>query len=186
MKKSLLILGATAAFGLLASCLNSVAADPEPTPGSTEKHLTKAERKQADLEKYDVNKDGKLEKDERAARKADREAEKEAALLAKYDANHNGTLDPVEEAALKADKEKAAAKHAAHKAEKEAALLAKYDANHNGKLDPEEEALVQADKDRAAAEHAARPKRKRPRGRPDFSIPPVLRAPVQAGAFLRG
>ncbi len=50
------------------------------------------------LEKFDANKDGKLEPDELAAAKA---AMKEK-LLAKFDTNHNGTLDPDERAAMKA------------------------------------------------------------------------------------
>ncbi len=72
------------------------------------------------LEKYDKNKDGKLDEAETAAWKADIAAKAKAtkeANLAKYDLNKDGKLDDAEKAAMKADQE--TAKHAA-KAEKEA------------------------------------------------------------------
>jgi len=75
----------------------------------------------ASLEKYDADKDGQLNDEEKAKAK---EGAKEKAKhtreenLAKYDANKDGKLDEAEHAAKKADEEAA---KAAHKAEKDAA-----------------------------------------------------------------
>jgi hypothetical protein len=66
-----------------------------------------------DLAKYDVNKNGKLDPDELAARMEDRRKAFAARVspedLAKYDLNKNGQLDPEELAARDADRAKAAA-----------------------------------------------------------------------------
>lgn len=93
------------------------------------------------LAKYDTNHDGKLDDNERAALKADREKK----LLAKYDANHDGKLDDNERAAAKADRVKA-------REERHARLLAKYDVNHDGKLDPSELAAAKADRAKHSTE----------------------------------
>lgn len=57
------------------------------------------------LKKYDKDGDGKLNADEKAAWKADREAEKKA-LLEKYDKDGDGRLNEEEKAAAKADRAK--------------------------------------------------------------------------------
>lgn len=119
MKKSLFILGIAAAFGLGLPIVNQPVVAADTPSDTTNNKPTREEKRQADLEKYDTNNDGKLDKDERAARKADKEAEKQAKLLAKYDKNGNGKLDPDEEAAMKADQEKHAHKHPAKPASSE-------------------------------------------------------------------
>jgi hypothetical protein len=84
-----------------------------------EKKLTKNQ------EKYDADKDGKLNDEEKAAAKAaarEKAKETKEANLAKYDANKNGKLDDPERAQKKADEE--AAKEA-RKAERDAKKLAK-------------------------------------------------------------
>jgi Ca2+-binding EF-hand superfamily protein len=56
------------------------------------------------LEKYDTNKDGVLDANEKAAMKADFQAKREARkqeMLAKYDTNKDGKLDETERAAMK-------------------------------------------------------------------------------------
>ena len=58
------------------------------------------------LQKYDTNKDGKLDDTERAAMKADfaaKRAERKAAMLAKYDTNKDGKLDASERAVMRDD-----------------------------------------------------------------------------------
>ncbi len=79
-------------------------------------------------EQYDINKDGKIDEQEKAAMKADRAAKRQARLLAKYDANKNGQLDTEEEAKHQADlakrREQRAARKAAKEAEKAAAATA--------------------------------------------------------------
>ena len=51
------------------------------------------------MRKYDLNGDGKLDANERAAMQADR-----AARLKKYDTNRDGKLDANERAAMRADR----------------------------------------------------------------------------------
>lgn len=103
-------------------------------------------------EKYDLNKDGKLSKEERAAMKADqakakaeREAERTAAAeqraLKRFDKNKDGVLDADEKAAWEAAKAKQKDQYQKRRAEE----LEKYDANKDGKLDKQErEALEKA------------------------------------------
>ncbi len=76
--------------------------------GSTAVALAHGSHDKAELlQKYDTNKDGKLDDSERAQMKADfqakREAEK-AAMLQKYDTNKDGKLDDTERAAMRSDK----------------------------------------------------------------------------------
>ena len=75
-------------------------------------------------EQYDLNKDGKLDEQERVAMKAERAAKRHARMLAKYDINKNGQLDPAEQATCDADQEmrrlKAAERRKARAAEKAA------------------------------------------------------------------
>lgn len=68
------------------------------------------------LKKYDKDGDGKLNDEEKAAWKADREA-KHKADLEKYDTNKDGKLSPEEKAAMKADIEKQKEKKKEKKAE---------------------------------------------------------------------
>jgi molecular chaperone DnaK (HSP70) len=98
-----------------------------------------------DLVRYDTDKDGKLEKDERAAMKADDEkaraekkvvqadrkagqaAKAEAKKLAKYDKNQNGKLEDDELAVMKADEEK----HKAAAEKRKATIEARKQAKEN-------------------------------------------------------
>ncbi len=71
-------------------------------------------------EKYDADKDGKLNDAEKAKLKADAKEKREEVkkeVLEKYDANKNGKLDSDEKEKLHADRE---AEKAKHRAEKEA------------------------------------------------------------------
>jgi Ca2+-binding EF-hand superfamily protein len=74
-------------------------------------------------EKFDTNKDGKLDDSERAAMKAAMEAkrsQRKAEMLAKFDTNKDGKLDPAERAVMKQ--------------ETSAAAFKKLDANGDGVL----------------------------------------------------
>ncbi len=87
------------------------------------------------LEKYDANKDGKLDDTEKAAAKAGAAAKTKAtkeANLAKYDANKDGKLDETEKAAMKAD-------HDAAKATKKAERDAKKAEREANKADKDKE-----------------------------------------------
>ena len=66
-------------------------------------------------QKYDTNKDGKLDDGERAQLKADMQAKfaaKKAAMLAKYDINKDGKLDKTERAVMRNDRAEEAFKKA--------------------------------------------------------------------------
>ncbi len=66
------------------------------------------------LEKFDANKDGQLDEQEKAAMKAAREArhaEMKQKMLEKFDANKDGQLDEQEKAAMKAEFEARHGKH---------------------------------------------------------------------------
>jgi hypothetical protein len=118
MKKSVLILA-----GLGACCAGMLFM---PTPASagdaSEKSAVKTIPVTHRNEQYDLNKDGKLDEQERAAMKADRAAKRQARMLAKYDVNKNGKLDADEQAKCDADRaarrEKAAEQRKAKAAEK--------------------------------------------------------------------
>ena len=107
------------ALGLLALFSVTTFARADDTP-KEQKPPSKAA-----LEKYDANKDGKLDEAEAAAMKAAIAAKAKAtreANLAKYDANKDGKLDDSEKAAMKADHDAA---KAAAKAAREAKKAAK-------------------------------------------------------------
>lgn len=108
---------AAACATLAFTCTVSFAEDPKP------EHKEKGPSKAA-LEKYDANKDGKLDEAETTKMNADKEAAKQA-RLAKYDTNHDGKIDKDEKAVEDADKEKAKAEKEKAKAEKQAAKEAK-------------------------------------------------------------
>jgi Ca2+-binding EF-hand superfamily protein len=60
------------------------------------------------LQKYDTNKDGKLDDTEKAAMKADfqaKHAQKKAEMLAKFDTNKDGKLDDTEKAAMRDERQ---------------------------------------------------------------------------------
>ena len=84
-------------------------------------------------EKFDTNKDGKLDDSERAAMKAAMEAkrsQRKAEMLAKFDTNKDGKLDPAERAVMKQ--------------ERSASAFKKLDANGDGVLSPAEFAAAKA------------------------------------------
>ncbi|PYQ55163.1 MAG: hypothetical protein DMF78_03140 [Acidobacteria bacterium] len=54
------------------------------------------------LERYDTNHNGKIDPEERAAIKADREARR-AEILKKYDTDGDGKLSPAEREAMRKD-----------------------------------------------------------------------------------
>jgi Ca2+-binding EF-hand superfamily protein len=89
MKRTLVILLTICMSGLVA-----FAADTDKKEKRSRKTL---------LEKYDTNKDGKLDKSERQAMHKDRQAE----ALKKYDKNGDGKLDESERKAARADRRKA-------------------------------------------------------------------------------
>jgi Ca2+-binding EF-hand superfamily protein len=86
------------------------------------------------LEKYDANKNGVLDPEEKEAAKADREkfrAERKQRMLERFDANHDGVLDEAE----KAEARKAfGARREEHRRE----MLKKYDKDGDGTLSPSE------------------------------------------------
>ena len=87
MKKAVLIAVAISVTGLVTH-----AADNEKKPA----------RRENILEKYDKNKNGKLDPDEREALRKDREAER----IKRFDKNGDGKLDAQEEAAARAEMRK--------------------------------------------------------------------------------
>jgi Ca2+-binding EF-hand superfamily protein len=96
--------------------------------------------RQAILEKFDANKNGVLDPDEReAAREAGhaRMEERRQKMLERFDANKNGTLDPDEKEAARAEGK---ARHEKHRAE----MLEKFDADKDGTLEPEERKAARA------------------------------------------
>lgn len=80
---------------------------PEGKPGCRgPKHGDREARRAAFMEKFDTNKDGKIDEQEKEAIKAAfaaRKAEFEKKILEKYDTNKDGQLDEQEKAAAKAD-----------------------------------------------------------------------------------
>ncbi len=75
--------------------------------GTTAVALANGHDKAAVLQKYDTNKDGKLDDTERAQMKADFQAKRaaeKAAMLQKYDTNKDGKLDDTERAAMRSDR----------------------------------------------------------------------------------
>ena len=87
MKKAVLVAIAISVIGLVTH-----AADAEK----------KTVRRETILEKYDKNKNGKLDPDEREALRKDREAER----IKRFDKNGDGKLDAQEEAAARAEMRK--------------------------------------------------------------------------------
>ena len=119
--KHLLFLCLTACLGLIAATsLHAQSADPAANPApaaattsnattATSPETPKKQGRQPGpkmLEKYDTNKNGVLDPEEKAARKKDRAANKEERLK-KYDKNGDGKLDETEKASMKADRKAA-------------------------------------------------------------------------------
>jgi len=128
-------------------------------PGITqvaEQPAHKERLKAAILEKYDLNRNGVLDPEEREAWQKDRDAllqqlrdkmaAQRAAILQQYDTNHNGVLDPDEQEALQPDRK-------AKLEQLRAKILEKYDVNKNGILDPEEREALEKDRARLQALH---------------------------------
>ncbi len=89
------------------------------------------------LEKYDANKNGVLDPEERDAIKADRQqvrAERHQKMLDRFDANHDGQIDPAERQAMRQQSQ-------ARRQE----MLGKYDADGDGKLSPAEREAMRND-----------------------------------------
>jgi len=108
--------------GFLALALLAAPASARAEESTKEKPLTKNQQK------YDADKDGKLNDEEKAAAKAAAAAKAKQTRegnLAKYDANHDGKLDDEERAKKSADDQ---AVKAAAKAEREAKKVAKEEA----------------------------------------------------------
>jgi Ca2+-binding EF-hand superfamily protein len=103
-------------------------ADQNPNVASDPGCATKREGfKEKMLAKYDANKNGVLDADEKAKMRSDFQAkrtEKKAEILARFDTNKNGVLDPDEKAAMQD--------------ERATKLLAKLDTNGDGQLSVDE------------------------------------------------
>ncbi len=116
------------------------------------------------MEKFDANKDGQLDEQEKAAMKADfeaRRAEMQKKSLEKFDANKDGQLDEQEKEAMKAEfkgrrdgkghgprAHKGPRHHKGHGADKgdmHKHMMEKFDANKDGQLDEQEKAAMKAD-----------------------------------------
>lgn len=131
----------TSLFGAAILCMGAVA--------SAQQQGQRLNREQL-LEKYDKNKNGRIDADEREAIAADFAAQRQNApqgqrgpggpgrggrggfnfqeVLDKYDANKNGRLDDDEREKMMADRQ----------AERKKEFLDKYDSNKDGKLDDKE------------------------------------------------
>ena len=90
------------------------------------------------IDRFDADKDGKLNDKELSAMKS-KMAEMRKVKLEKFDKNKDGQLDDQEKAAMRDAKEQWQAKKADHKAKR----FEKMDLNHNGALDEEEFKKVQ-------------------------------------------
>ena len=121
MKKPHVLFAGCGLWCLTAAFVPTFASAADPAPAKEPKTIAVNHRN----EQYDVNKDGKIDEQERAVMKADRAEKKRTRLLAKYDANKNGQLEPEEEAQHQADlakrREQRAARKAAKEVEKQAA-----------------------------------------------------------------
>ena len=116
MKKTLIVLAGCGTWIMASVLLSTTASAGDKSANAEPKSCAVNHRN----EHYDVNKDGKLDEQERTAMKADRAAKRQARLIAKYDANKDGQLDTEEEAKHKADLEKRRAARAEKKKAKEA------------------------------------------------------------------
>jgi Ca2+-binding EF-hand superfamily protein len=106
------------------------------------------------IERYDADKDGKVDAQELEAGRAAREQEMKARMLERFDANKNGLLDPEEkEAARKQSRGRRGGHHArGHQGR----MLERFDANKNGVMDPEEKEAAKAEFQQRRAEFVRR------------------------------
>jgi Ca2+-binding EF-hand superfamily protein len=96
------------------------------------------------LEKYDTNKNGQLDPEEKAALDRDREARR-AEFMKEFDKDGDGQLSEAEKEAAREKYPRMG--HGRHGRDMEARMLAKYDANKNGQLDPEEREVARRDRE---------------------------------------
>ncbi len=101
------------------------------------------------LEKYDANKNGQLDADEKADFERDREARR-AEFIKRFDKDGDGQLNEAEKEAARAEYPRMG--HGRHGREMHGRMLEKYDANKNGQLDPEENAAFERDREARHAE----------------------------------
>jgi len=106
------------------------------------------------IERYDTDKDGKVDAQELEAGRAARAQERAARMLERFDANKNGVLDPEEkEAANKRFRGRRGGHHGRGHGQR---MLEQFDANKNGVLDPEEKEAAKADRQQRRAEFVKR------------------------------
>jgi len=103
------------------------------------------------LEKYDANKNGVLDPEEKAAFERDREARR-AEFMKKFDTDGDGQLNDAEKTAMR--EQMGAMGHGRHEMSPEMRqrMLEKYDVNKNGQLDPEEKEVAKRDHEARRAE----------------------------------
>ena len=123
-----------------------VAAAPagaHPLPGDSEPTDIRTPPTASVLARYDLDHDGKLNTEERAAFRRDllvKVTPMRQAAIREFDWNRNGRLDANEQLAQKRAR-------AEQHARSEARALTKYDANRNGTLDPAEQAQRTSDRE---------------------------------------
>jgi len=106
------------------------------------------------LEKYDANKNGQLDPEEKAVFEKDREARR-AEFMKKFDTDGDGQLNDTEKQAMR---EQMGAMGMGHRGgrhfgpEMRQRMLEKYDTNKNGQLDPEEKEVAKRDHEARRAE----------------------------------
>jgi len=101
------------------------------------------------LEKYDANKNGQLDPDEKAAFERDREARREE-FVKRFDTDGDGKLSDAEKEAAR--DQMPGMGHGRHGREMHGRMLEKYDTNKNGQLDPEEKEVARRDREARRAE----------------------------------
>ena len=115
------------------------------------RHGMSPEMRQRMLDKYDVNKNGQLDPDEKAAFERDREARR-AEFIKEFDTDGDGKLSDAEREAAR-EKYPNMGRHGRHGGgEMHARMLERYDVNKNGQLDPEEKAAFERDREARRAE----------------------------------
>ena len=147
------------------------------TSWAADEKRSKVDREARLLERFDANKDGKLDDAEKAkAKEASAERRKDgggrrggevpARLLEKYDANKDGKLDEAEKAKAKEEFAKSGGRREMSP-EMKAKLLEKYDANKNGQLDDDEQAKAREEFRKNNPGSRKRPEGKRTEGKPE-------------------
>src|SRR5688500_15183753 len=95
------------------------------------------------IERYDTDKDGKVDAQELEAGRAAREQEMKAQMLERFDANKNGVLDPEEKETAREQFRGRRGGH--HGRGHHQRMLERFDANKNGVMDPEEKEAARAE-----------------------------------------